>query len=73
VHRDDAIQARPPPAAHEQLLVVDRLRQRRGDLYTLTVERRVDEPLAPRATPPECLVPLVFDVWFRGCRPPVDG
>jgi hypothetical protein len=47
-----------------------RLDQRCDDLYTLTVERRVEEPVAPSATlPPELLVPLVFDVCVRGVRP----
>jgi hypothetical protein len=47
------------------------LGQRRGDLYTLTVERRVEEPVAPSATlPPELLAPVVLEGSVSGVRPP---
>jgi hypothetical protein len=74
VHGDDAVEARALPAPDEELLVIEGLQvglgQRRVDLYTLTLPRRVEAPVAPRATPPfePERVPLVFEVWVSGER-----
>jgi hypothetical protein len=73
VHGDDRVQARPRPAANHQFLVIEGLEvglgQRCDDLYTLTVDRRVEEPVEPRATLPAERCGLVFDVCVRGVRP----
>jgi hypothetical protein len=70
VHGDDAIETRALPAPDQELLVIEGLQvglgQRRVDLYTLTLPARVDEPVAPRATAPLGLVPLVGEVLVSG-------
>jgi hypothetical protein len=72
VHGDDAAEARALSAPDQELLVIEGVQvglgQRWVDLYTLTLPRRIEAPVAPSATPPVELEPVPLEVCVSGVR-----